>query len=350
MRAPVLAFSDRMYRAWLQAYPAAFRARFAAEMAQVFQAVCQAAYAEAGASGVMRLWLPALWDEIRAMGCQWWAWLLKWRPEMMPSNALDQRDGIQPLTPRQASAAVVPFLAFGASSLVSKLDYFHTLPPGLPIWLVVLIHPFLIFNWLMLLGLGVGLLAGFPRWTYAFLGWALLFAGWWTDMRFYGFALGWRIWLPLLGVVLAALFIRRSYQPLRALFAGVWRDWTLLALGLYLVYAFVFMLYDENHSPYLLILIAATTLVAGQGAAGYFRAASPLDRVWALIGGLVRMAIIGWVNNFIGGDQTYPGLPANGQNPNLLGIVFFIGLGLVLLGIGWLATWRQRHFSGLRRP
>jgi hypothetical protein len=105
------------------------------------------------------------------------------------------------------------------------------------------------------------------------------------------------------------------------------------------------MLSDENHSPFLLLFIAANTLVVAQGVWGYFRSASPLDRVLALIGGLVRMAVIGWVGNTTWNAQAYYSLPANAQNANLAGIVAFVGLGGVLLGIGLLALWRQRRLS-----
>ena len=348
MRLRLIALSDRMYRALLQAYPAPFRERFASEMAQVFQSVCQDAYAEAGAGGVMRLWLSTAWDGLWAVVFQWWMSLLKRRPQMIEPNLMDQRDRIPPLTPVQAGVAVLPFLAFGASSLVIKLEYFHTSPAGLPLWLILLIHPFLVFNWLVLVGLAAGLLAGFPRWTYAFLGWTIYFSWWWTDMGFYGYSSDWRIWLPLLGVFVAVLLTRRSWQVLRALFVGLWRDWTLVALGLYILFGSVGMLSDENHSPFLLLFIAANTLVVAQGAWGFFRSESPLDRVLALIGGLVRMAFIGWVSNTTWNAQAYYGLPPNAQNANLAGMVLFVGLGVVLLGIGLLALWRQRRWSGLR--
>ena len=124
----------------------------------------------------------------------------------------------------------------------------------MPYWQILLIHPYMMFNWLILIGLGAGLLAGFPRWAYSFLGWALLFGWWWSNGSFYGHVWDWRIWLPLVGVFLIALLIRRSWQPLRALFSGIWREWTLLCLVIYILYGFVFMLFDENHSPYLMYL------------------------------------------------------------------------------------------------
>ena len=48
-----LTLSDWMYRILLQAYPASFRERFAAEMAQVFGCLCRDAYVQSGAGGVL---------------------------------------------------------------------------------------------------------------------------------------------------------------------------------------------------------------------------------------------------------------------------------------------------------
>ena len=64
-RVRALLLSDRVYRILLAAYPLEFRRRYSPEMAQVFRTCCRQAYNHSGAPGVMRLWLPALWD---------WAW------------------------------------------------------------------------------------------------------------------------------------------------------------------------------------------------------------------------------------------------------------------------------------
>jgi hypothetical protein len=335
-----LIFSDRVYRTLLSAYPPAFRERFAVEMAQVFHSLCSETCMQSGVGGLLRLWLSAAWDWAWAALYQWWRYLLKQRMETMPTNLGDHRDGIIPLSAAQAGLAALPFLAFGLSSLVSKLGYFHTGPASLPLWQVLVFDPSLLFNWFILIGLGAGLLVGFPRWTYAFLGWALLFAWWWTDMRFYGYTIGWKIWLPLFGVFLVALLIRRSWRPLRALLAGMWRDWTLPSLGFYILYGWLFMLYDENHHPYLLAFIAATTLAISLGAWGYFRAISPLRRVLALLAGLFLAIILAEINGATWDYRAYYGLPAGTREVNLVGFIFFIVLVLLMLGSGLLARWR----------
>jgi hypothetical protein len=343
MRPRWLALSDRVYRLLLRAYPASFRARFAAEMAQVFSCLCREVFAQSGAVGLLRLWLLSLWDWAGAAISQWWKYLFKIRMVSMQSNSINNRDGIQPLSVIQAGAAALPFLAFGIASLVSKLEFFHTYPVSLPLWQILLIDPYLVFNWLMLVGLGVGILAGFPRWAYSFLGWTILFAWWWSDMGFYGHSMDWKIWLPLLAVFVIALLVRRSWQPLRALLAGLWMDWTLLSLSLYILCGWTFMLSDENHNPYLLVFIAATTLALSLGAWGYFRSTSPLRGVLALVGGFFLTILLAVINNATWDYRAYYGLPESASNANLFGLFFFIGLTILMLVIGWLALWRRRH-------
>jgi hypothetical protein len=332
-----------VYRLLLQAYPASFRARFAAEMAQVFGCLCREAYAQSGVGGLLRLWLLSLWDWAEAAISQWWKYLFRRRMEDMEAKPIDYRDRIQPLSVIQAGAAALPFLAFGIASLVSKLEFFHTYPANLPLWQILLIDPYLVFNWLMLIGLGIGLLAGFPRWAYSFLGWAILFAWWWSDMGFYGHSMDWKIWLPLLAVFVIAFLVRRSWQPMRAILAGLWKDWTLLSLSIYILYGWTFMLSDENHNPYLLAFIAATTLALSLGAWGYFRSASPLRRVLALVGGLFLAILLAVINNATWDYRAYYSLPESASNVNLFGLVFLVGFISFVLGIGWLSLRRWRH-------
>lgn len=341
-----LALSDRLYVGLLQAYPAAFRKRFAGEMLQVFRCLSREALEQAGWKGMLCLWLMAVWDLTWGALTQWLARLSTRKMGNM-STSSNYQDGIQPLPARQALIAVLPFLAFGLSSLVSKLEYFHTGPASLPLWQVLLITPHIMFNWLLLIGLGIGIFLGFPRWAFSYLGWALLFAWWWSDMGFYGYSVGWKIWLPLLGVIIIALAIRRSWQPLRALFTGLWKEWTLLSLALYIFYSFVYMEYDENHHPYLLLFIAITTVVIGAGAYAYYRSASPLRRVLWLMGGIIGAAVLSATSYATWDFRTYYGLPEGAQRDSLIGIIFAVVLGAIMLVNGLLARWRMKRAARL---
>lgn len=342
MDSPWLASSDRLYRLLLRAYPVAFRARFASETAQVFRTLCRDTYAESGNPGLAWLWLAALWDWAWTGIALWWQQLIKRRTNMSQINFFNRSDGVKPLSAAESWIALLPFLGFGIASLVNKLDILHI--SSLPLWQILIIEPFLVFNWLVLIGLFISLLKGFPRWGYAYLGWAVLFGWWWSDMRFYGYRLDALIWLPLLGVVVLALLLRRSIQPLRTLLSGLWQEWTLLSFAAYILYAHIFMLYDENHNPYLMALIPATTLALSLGAWGYFRSGSPLRRMLALIGGLALQIIIGFIDGATWDYRTYYGVShGTPENDTRIAIFFFLVMALIMLGNGLLAAWRARR-------
>jgi hypothetical protein len=346
MRLHLLAFSDRMYQCLLRAYPAAFQERFAGEMAQVFHSLSSQFYADSGGAGLLRLWLSVLWDSLWAAITQWRLTLFQRRLENMETNSKDAKDGVRPLSPFHTFLATLPFLLFGASVLISRLEVFHlSYHPNLALWQVLVIQPGLVFNWLVLVGLGAGLLVGFPRWVLSYLGWALLFAWWWSNMSVYGYHFKGELWLPLAGVFLIVILIRRSLQPLRGLLSVLWADWTLPSLGLYILYGWMYMLYDENHHPLLLVFIAVTTLAVSLGAWGYFRAASPMRRVLALAGGMLLATTISAINYATWDYQAYYGFPEGSRDLNLIGIIFFIVIALLFFGNGVLARWRITRAS-----
>jgi hypothetical protein len=345
MRPRLLSFSDHLYRCLLRVYPAPFQERFAGEMAQVFHSLSSHVYADSGGAGLLRLWLPVLLDGLWAAVTQWRLTLFKRRLENVEPDLIDPKDGVRPLSLFHAFLATLPFLLFGASTLVSRMEIFNFYPHNLALWQVLIIQPHLIFNWLVLLGLGAGLLVGFPRWALAYLGWALLFAWWWTDMGIYGYHLKGEIWLPLAGVFLIVILIRRSLQPLGGLLSALWADWTLPSLGLYLLYGWTCILYDENHHPLLLVFIAVSTLAVSLGAWGYFRAGSPMRRMLALAGGMLLATAISAINYATWDYRAYYGFPESSQDVNLIGVVFFIVIVILFFGNGMLARWRIARAS-----
>jgi hypothetical protein len=98
-RSRALILSDRAYRILLAVYPAKFRQRYGPEMAQVFRTCCRAAYDSSGASGVLGLWLPTLWD---------WAWSAvgEW------FSSLFGRSKVYNIHPRRAGSQLIPLLFF----------------------------------------------------------------------------------------------------------------------------------------------------------------------------------------------------------------------------------------------
>jgi hypothetical protein len=104
-RSRALAISDRAYRILLAAYPAEFRQRYGPEMAQVFRTCCRESYDSSGASAVLHLWLPTLWD---------WAWSVA----SERFSSLFRRSKVYSIHTRHASSQLIPMLFFLNACLI----------------------------------------------------------------------------------------------------------------------------------------------------------------------------------------------------------------------------------------
>ncbi len=270
----------RAYALLLQLYPRAFRDQFGREMSSVFEQALAAAAGQ-GAWAVAALCARELRDWPGAVSRQH-SRAIQDHAQSRPWSATGTLPEVTMSTPSPSRwgaglAAALPFLAFGLCCLISRL-------PGRPLDSSVMLL-FLLFA--TVVGLGAGLARGFPRWAYAYLAWAIVSA--WAMMSLGRPVLpserlpasayvpwGWLSWIPL-GVTLAgAVLLARSWRPLRPIVVGLWHDWSLLSLGMYTLLSFAFVLYDENHSPFLLAFIAASTLVSAAGAWAYVQARRPL--------------------------------------------------------------------------
>lgn len=85
-------FSTRSYERLLRGYPPGYRQRFTGEMGQVFRLLCRDRYRQDGPLGLVRLWLPVVWDWAWTAAGQWIRYLMFGR--RYPVNAaLDQQIG-----------------------------------------------------------------------------------------------------------------------------------------------------------------------------------------------------------------------------------------------------------------
>jgi hypothetical protein len=245
----------------------------------------------------------------------------------------------------QVILGVMPFLIYG---LICIWMHFGISSPRLPIWL----NPLLVFDALVLIGLEASLLAGSPRWAYSYLWWALILTWWLSAMGIAGvYKLDNRMWLLLLGVLVLSellpgvlvqtLLVRHSFTPLRALLAGLWNDWTLLSLGIYCFFSWISVMYDENHHPYLLVFILASTLAVSAGAWFYFRQSTAIRRVLSLIAGLIVLMGIGGINNATWDWRAYYHLPENVGNISPVGVA--------LVGVIFVLMYLTGYFSQKRR-
>ena len=245
----------------------------------------------------------------------------------------------------QALLGVLPFLIYG---LICIWMHFGISPPGQSIWL----HPYMVFDALVLVGFGAGLLAGCPCWAYSYLWWVLLFTWWMYAVGMNGlYKLDPSMWLLLLGglpvvVLVLALLVRRSIAPLRLLLAGLWNDWTLLSLGFFTFYAWISIMFDENHNPHLLVLIIVSTLAVCTGTWFYFQPGRPIRRVLGLIAGMVALMGIGAIDNATWDWRAYYHLPKTNTFSPLGAVLITVILALMYL-TGYLS---QKRLNSRNKP
>ncbi len=285
-----------LYAQSLKLYPAKFRANFSEEMQSVFAEVVT----DKSRRESILLFLRELGDLpgslLNAYAIQ------RFLGENMPT----QNEYISPSTRWQAFIGVLPFLAFGIVSMIGKVDHLY----GFQVT-----YFYLAFYILTLSGLLIGWVRGFPLWSYGYLGWSLLGAWWWSNARINGVYWGYRVWALFGGVILIAFIWTRSLGPIKKFFRDIWNDWTRLSLVMYTFVAFVWLIYDENHHPYLLIFMSASTLAIAAGAWFFLRSASLKARVASIVGGLIAGNVIGQICDNTWDAAAYYDLPAGLPSP-----------------------------------
>ncbi len=331
-----------LYRGLLRLYPAPFQRRFAAEMVQVFDTLSRQEYRARGADGALQLGLLTLADGLHAVVQQWWLRIFSRRPAMETTPS-DLSTGVSPLSPFQAGLAALPFAAFGLACIAERLMPSPGIVAPLGLAQVVVRSPYLWFGILCLIGLGVGLVKGFPRWTASYLAWSLLFCWWYSNGTTYGYRWDWKVWLALPLVLLLAALLRRSWHPLRQMLVSLWQDWTLASFALFTFFASSFILFDENHHPLLLLFIGVSALAAAVGAGAYFRLRASIPRVLALAAGLLLLAVLSTWSYATWDYRAYYNLPAGGSQIELVSVYFALGLGVLMLANGLLVRWRSRR-------
>jgi hypothetical protein len=285
-----------IYRVLLNLYPADFRTEFGAEMQAVFE---QAITNRVGFGAIAAYCLRELRDLPASLLQNYWF-------SQIGEGTMTTQPVLTKSSKWETFLGMLPFLAFGLASMLGKVPRpFHD---G---------YLFLGFYLLSLVGLLVGWVRGFPLWSYSYLGWSLVFAWWWSDMHTYGFSIfglsildwGWNTWLFLAATAIIALLWTRSLQPIKAFFTGLWQDWTRLSLALYTFLSFVWLLYDENHHPYLLLFMLASTLSISASVWFFLRSDRALRRTFSLLAGFAGMAIINGICEATWDYRAYYGFP-----------------------------------------
>ena len=326
----------RIYSNLLLFYPRRFKNEFSEEMKMVFRD----SISDAHKNGILPLVLVCL-RELGGLPLsilrEFWHEFERKETIMVTNEQTESKPVPQEwASHRDALIGTLPFMLFGIASMIGKL-----IIPFLGI------YADLAFYIVVLLGLLIGLIKGAPRWIYSYLGWSLVFAWWWTNMgtyglRIFGFRMDywtWQMWMPLLATLGIALLWTRSLHPIRQLVRGIWQNWTYLSLMIYAFVAFVTLIYDENHHPYLLVFMAASTLVICMTVWVFLQSVGSWKRAIALIAGFVVTIIlnnISYLNNMSYATQDYVaylGLPPSPPQPWYTALNGVIGWTILYSGI-----------------
>lgn len=302
----IVSFLTKSYSRLLLLYPNRFRDEFAGEMQVVFKESAN----EALQDGILPLTFLCL-KELGGLPFnilrEFWHEFERKEMIMETNKQTESKSVIKGgISHRDALIGTLPFVLFGIASIIRKLR--------LPFFGI---YADLAFYVIVLLGLLIGLIKGVPRWTYSYLGWSLVFAWWWSNMGTYGLKIfgfqidywTWQIWIPLLAAFGIALLWTRSLHPLRGLIRNIWRDWTLASFMMFTFVAFAGLLYDENHHPYLMAFMTASTLVVSGGAWLFLRGRQTQKRIIALLSSFMAIAIIGAISEATWDWRAYYGLP-----------------------------------------
>lgn len=310
----VISSLTRLYSKLLHLYPAQFQEEFAEEMQVVFNDSVN----EASKNGTVSLTVLCL-RELGGLPVN----ILRefWHEFGRKETVMVTNDKMEPASMPSVKAShweaflsALPFALFGIVCMIGKIR--------VP-W--VGIYVYLAFYIFVLLGLLIGLVKAFPRWTYSYLGWSLVYAWWWTPMytnglKLFGYtfgdeAWGWRIWAPIFIAIGIAILLTRSIRPLRELVLGIWQDWTLLSLTEYSLVGIGLLPYDEVHSPYLYTFMTASTLLISASVWIFMRNTNRFHRFSVLLGSFFAGLLIAYICGTTWDYNAYNGLPAQPPEP-----------------------------------
>lgn len=281
-----------IYSKLLLFYPHSFQNEFAEEMQKVFRDLLE----EASREGILQFLLVCL----KEFGGLPFHILREVRHEVerkdeimvIQENARSKEITSEVTNHWDALIGTLPFVFFGIVSMIGKL-----IIPFSGIYIS------LVFYAIVLLGLLIGLIKGAPRWAYSYLGWSLVFAWHWSNMTTYGLKIfgfqinhwSWQMWPPLFVAIGIALLWTRSLHPLRQLLLNVWRDWTLASFMMYVFFAHLAFIYDENHHPLLFLFMTLSIITMSTAAWIYLSSTDRKKSVVSLLSGFVLALGIDWI-------------------------------------------------------
>jgi len=360
---PLLWAVVRAYRVLLWLYPRDYRP-FADEMRDVFlESLSEAA--GCGPLSLCATCLRELRDALAVILEEQVRAVRRWanRPSRARLRKKAAMSKVHPSEGRSESptlaeqiAGVLPFVLVGltminyvSNGVVPQWGWYRG-----KTWLLVISEA------LLAIGVCVGWIAGFPRWSWPYLGFTVFFALWLSDASTPGLTLlghafargerwGWRAWIPLGAAAAVGLLVTRSLHPIVRLGAGIWHDWTRLSFALYgAAPLLMWAMFDEVNNRWEFPFTVAWTIALTVGALAYMRSLDTRRRALSLAMGLALAAAVAiagtsiyWHGRMVG-RMTHP---INGYVEALRGLVampIMVGLLLAPGLLGLLRTRRSR--------
>ncbi len=239
----------------------------------------------------------------------------------------------------EALIGALPFLLFGLAYLlegVAELGGYHRLAFNLldgsldrP---AIALTPSMGVYFVSVLGLLFGVLKGFPRWSYAYLGMSLYFGWSYNNQNYYGVFYKWWVWLPLIAAIILGLLLTRSLQPLVRLLQGAWNDWTRLSFALYAfaLPMLTIIFFDDDWGAFQLYALFFDTVLLAAGAVAFLRSPTTWSRVLSLLAVVLILVVKGSMGGWFSGNLRAP------YWPGFLFIIIYFGFLLMPAVIGLL--------------
>jgi len=310
----------------LKLYPVRFLDEFGGEMGDVFAQVLSG-LDESGPPPITRrvkmarLFLREVWYfPLAYLDARRYLASLGAEDDSLGITSFGEQDKTETWIGRRASwgeafVGALPFLLFGLAYLLEGItELGGHYGPAFNLLDGTLLdrplnHPAIILTtpigvyFVSVLGLLFGVIKGFPRWSYAYLGMSFYFGWYYGNGRFYGVVYGLWAWLPFFTAIILGLLLTRSLRPLAQILKRAWNDWTSLSFALYaflLPMATVFF-FDDDWGGFQLYGLVFDTVLLAAVAVAFLRSRTSWGRVLSLEAAILILVVKGILEGWFGG-------------------------------------------------
>jgi len=209
-----------------------------------------------------------------------------------------------------ALVGALPFLLFGLAHLLDGIAELsgharlaiNPLDRSLDLPAIVLTLPMGVYL-VSVLGLLIGVLKGFPRWSYAYLGMSLYLGLSYFNGSFYGVDYSSWAWIPALAAILLGFLLTRPLYPLALMLQDAWNDWTRVSFALYAfaLPVLTIIFFDEDWGVLQLYGLFFDTVLLAAGAVAFLRSSTILGRVLSLQAAVLILVVKGLLGGWLDG-------------------------------------------------